>query len=295
MHPFVLSCCSTTDLTPEQYSALDLHYISLHFFLEGKEYIDDYGKTLPMRDFFEAMAAGARTATSQVTVGEFEAYFRGFLERGQDILHLALSSALSGCYQSACAARETLLEEFPERKICVVDSLCGSGGAAILMLDAAARRDRGESMDEIAAWLEACKLHVHHWLFTPDLSCFVRGGRVSATAGWIGTLLRLCPVIEANREGKLIPREKIRGKQRAMQALVRHMLCCAEGGAAYDGPCHISYANNLPEAQTLAQMVEEAFPKLRGKIVLNTVGTTLGSHCGPGMTALFFYGTERTL
>ena len=176
-----------------------------------------------------------------------------------------------------------------------MDSLCGSGGAAILMLDAAARRDRGESMDEIAAWLEARKLHVHHWLFTPDLSCFVRGGRVSATAGWIGTLLRLCPVIEANREGKLIPREKIRGKQRAMQALVRHMLCCAEGGAAYDGPCHISYANNLPEAQTLAQMVEEAFPKLRGKIVLNTVGTTLGSHCGPGMTALFFYGAERTL
>ena len=110
MHPFVLSCCSTTDLTPEQYSALDLHYISLHFFLDGKEYIDDYGKTLPMQDFFEAMAAGARTATSQVTVGEFEAYFRGFLERGQDILHLSLSSALSGCYQSACAARETLLE-----------------------------------------------------------------------------------------------------------------------------------------------------------------------------------------
>ena len=293
MHPFVLSCCSTTDLTPEQYSALDLHYISLHFFLEGKEYIDDYGKTLPMRDFFEAMAAGARTATSQVTVGEFEAYFRGFLERGQDILHLSLSSALSGCYQSACAARETLLEEFPERKICVVDSLCGSGGAAILMLDAAARRDRGESMDEIAAWLEARKLHVHHWLFTPDLSCFVRGGRVSATAGWIGTLLRLCPVIEANREGKLIPREKIRGKQRAMRVLVEKMVSYAEGGMAYDGPCHISHADNLADAEQLAGMIEEKFPQLRGRIVINTVGTTLGSHCGPGMVALFFYGTER--
>ena len=161
------------------------------------------------------------------------------------------------------------------------------------MLEAACQRDAGRTMEETAAWIEARRLHVHHWLFTPELAYFVRGGRVSAAAGWIGTLLRLCPVIEANCEGKLIPREKIRGKQRAMRVLVEKMVSYAEGGMAYDGPCHISHADNLADAEQLAGMIEEKFPQLRGRIVINTVGTTLGSHCGPGMVALFFYGTER--
>ena len=124
--PYMLSCDSTTDLTLAQYAALDLHYVSLHFLLDGKEYPDDYGQSLPMKTFFDAMAAGATTGTSQVTTGEFELYFRQFLEQGSDILHVSLSSGLSGCYHSACAARDMLLEEFPERKIIVVDSLCGS-------------------------------------------------------------------------------------------------------------------------------------------------------------------------
>lgn len=125
--PYMLSCDSTTDLTLAQYAALNLHYVSLHFLLDGKEYPDDYGQSLPMKTFFDAMAAGATTGTSQVTTGEFELYFRQFLEQGSDILHVSLSSGLSGCYHSACAARDMLLEEFPERKIIVVDSLCGSG------------------------------------------------------------------------------------------------------------------------------------------------------------------------
>ena len=129
--PYMLSCDSTTDLTLAQYAALDLHYVSLHFLLDGKEYPDDYGQSLPMKTFFDAMAAGATTGTSQVTTGEFELYFRQFLEQGSDILHVSLSSGLSGCYHSACAARDMLLEEFPERKIIVVDSLCGSGGAPL--------------------------------------------------------------------------------------------------------------------------------------------------------------------
>lgn len=180
--PYMLSCDSTTDLTLAQYAALDLHYVSLHFLLDGKEYPDDYGQSLPMKTFFDAMAAGATTGTSQVTTGEFELYFRQFLEQGSDILHVSLSSGLSGCYHSACAARDMLLEEFPERKIIVVDSLCGSGGAAILMLEAARQRDAGRTMEETAAWIEARRLHVHHWLFTPELAYFVRGGRVSAAA-----------------------------------------------------------------------------------------------------------------
>lgn len=291
--PYMLSCDSTTDLTLAQYAALDLHYVSLHFLLDGKEYPDDYGQSLPMKTFFDAMAAGATTGTSQVTTGEFELYFRQFLEQGSDILHVSLSSGLSGCYHSACAARDMLLEEFPERKIIVVDSLCGSGGAAILMLEAARQRDAGRTLEETAALIEARRLHVHHWLFTPELAYFVRGGRVSAAAGWIGTLLRLCPVIEANCEGKLIPPgENSRQAARLARSCGENGRIC-RGRHAYDGPCHISHADNLADAESAGRHDRREIPQLRGRIVINTVGTTLGSHCGPGMVALFFYGTER--
>ena len=121
-----------------------------------------------MKTFFDAMAAGATTGTSQVTTGEFELYFRQFLEQGSDILHVSLSSGLSGCYHSACAARDMLLEEFPERKIIVVDSLCGSGGAAILMLERRVSAMRAGPWRRPPPWIEARRLHVHHWLFTPE-------------------------------------------------------------------------------------------------------------------------------
>ncbi|MFR8914239.1 MAG: DegV family protein [Oscillospiraceae bacterium] len=127
--PYMLSCDSTTDLTLAQYAALDLHYVSLHFLLDGKEYPDDYGQSLPMKTFFDAMAAGATTGTSQVTTGEFELYFRQFLEQGSDILHVSLSSGLSGCYHSACAARTCCWRNSRSGKSSL--STCGSGGAAI--------------------------------------------------------------------------------------------------------------------------------------------------------------------
>lgn len=294
MNDYIISCCSTTDLTPEEFQARDIHYISFHFLLDGKEYIDDLGKTMPLSEFYDAMAKGAETKTSQVSIGEFMDYFRGFLDAGKDILHVSFSSGMSGCYQSACTARDLLLSDYPERTICVIDSLSGSGGAALLVKGAADRRDAGESLEQVQQWIETQKLGVHHWLFTPDLSFFVRGGRVSAAAGWIGTLLKLCPLVGANSEGKLIPREKIRGKLRAIQALVEKMKAFAHGGTEYGERCQISHANNPEDARRVAQALETVFPKLRGKISIEAIGTTLGSHCGPGTVALFFFGAPRT-
>ena len=287
--PYMLSCDSTTDLTLAQYAALDLHYVSLHFLLDGKEYPDDYGQSLPMKTFFDAMAAGATTGTSQVTTGEFELYFRQFLEQGSDILHVSLSSGLSGCYHSACAARDMLLEEFPERKIIVVDSLCGSGGAAILMLEAARQRDAGRTMEETAAWIEARRLHVHHWLFTPELAYFVRGGRVSAAAALFGTMLSIKPVMHVDDQGRLIPVSKARGRKASLTALVDKM---AE--TAID-PEHqtvfISHGDCLEDARFVADEVRR---RLGVKTIhINYVGPVIGNHSGPGTMALFFLGKER--
>lgn len=293
MNEYILSCCSTTDLTPAQFQKRDIHYICFHFTLDGKEYLDDF-TSVPLTEFYNEMARGARTTTSQVSVGEFLPYFRGFLQEGKDILHISLSSGLSGSYGSACIARDMLSAEFPERKIYIVDSLCGGGGTAILMQDLADMRDAGADIETALQWVEANKLQMHHCFFTPDLSYLVRGGRISAAAGWIGTLLNLCPLIEANAEGKLVPAKKIRGKRRAIEAIADKMITHAYGGEKYSERCHICHANNPEDANAVAALIERYFPKLCGKIDINAIGTTLGSHCGPGTVALFFFGTPRT-
>ena len=287
--PYMLSCDSTTDLTLAQYAALDLHYVSLHFLLDGKEYPDDYGQSLPMKTFFDAMAAGATTGTSQVTTGEFELYFRQFLEQGSDILHVSLSSGLSGCYHSACAARDMLLEEFPERKIIVVDSLCGSGGAAILMLEAARQRDAGRTMEETAAWIEARRLHVHHWLFTPELAYFVRGGRVSAAAALFGTMLSIKPVLHVDDTGHLVPVSKTRGRKASLLSLVDRMAESAVDPAGQT--IFISHGDCEADAEFVADEVRRRFGVQ--DIHINYVGPVIGNHSGPGTLALFFLGSRR--
>lgn len=278
-----------------QYAALDLHYVSLHFLLDGKEYPDDYGQSLPMKTFFDAMAAGATTGTSAGhDPGNSSCISGSFWSRGATSCMFRSRLACRAAIIPPAAARDMLLEEFPERKIIVVDSLCGSGGAAILMLEAARQRDAGRTMEETAAWIEARRLHVHHWLFTPELAYFVRGGPGQRCGGLDRHAPASVPCDRGKLRGQADPAgENSRGKQRALRVLVEKMVSYAEGGMAYDGPCHISHADNLADAEQLAGMIEEKFPQLRGRIVINTVGTTLGSHCGPGMVALFFYGTER--
>ena len=132
-HSFVLSCCSTADLSKDHFETRDIHYICFHYFLDGKEYPDDLGQSIPFHDFYQAMVNGAETKTSQVSIGEFTAYFRPFLEEGKDILHVTLSTGISGVYNSATSAAEILREEFPDRKIYIVDSLGASSGYGLLM------------------------------------------------------------------------------------------------------------------------------------------------------------------
>ena len=191
MNDFVLSCCSTADLTAEHFAARDIHYICFHYSLNGKQYADDLGKSMPFDQFYQAMADGAETQTSQVNVEEFTAYFTPFLEQGKDILHVTLSSGISGVYNSACVAREELLQKYPDRKIYIVDSLGASSGYGLLMDTAATKRDEGLTAEELAAWIEENRLYLHHWFFSTDLSSYVRGGRISKAAAVFGGLLEI--------------------------------------------------------------------------------------------------------
>lgn len=293
MANYVLSCCSTADLSEEHFLSRDIHYICFHYMLDGKPYSDDLGKSMPFDKFYEAMAAGAETRTSQVNADEFIEYFSPFLDQGLDILHVSLSSGISGVYNSACIARDELSAKYPDRKIYVVDSLGASSGYGLLMDKLADLRDQGMELDALRDWAEAHKLHLHHWFFSTDLTFYVKGGRISRASGWFGTMLKICPLLNMDDLGRLIPRMKIRGKNKVIHEIVRMMEEHAEGGLHYNGKCYLSNSACLEDAKAVAKLVEERFPNLNGPVVINSVGTTIGSHTGPGTVALFFWGDQR--
>lgn len=293
MADYVLSCCSTADLSKEYFTARDIKYVCFHFELGGTEYLDDLGISVPPAELYRRMVAGEGTKTSQVPVKEYEDLFEESLSQGKDVIHLTLSSGISGSYNSACIARDEMQEKYPDRKIYVIDSLAASSGYGLLVDAAADRRDEGMSIDDLYAWIEENKLRVHHWFFSTDLTFYIRGGRVSKTAGFIGTIMNICPLLNVSNEGKLIPREKIRTKKKVIRRIVDLMRENADNGTDYTGKCFISQSECVDDAKAVADLIEAEFPKLDGKVQIYPIGATIGSHTGPGTVALFFFGKKR--
>ena len=293
MGNFVLCCDSTADLSKEHFERRDIHYVCFHFFLDGKEYFDDLGQSVPFDQFYQAMADGAETSTSQVNVDEYINFWKPMLEEGKDILHLCLSSGISGTINSAVNAARILEEDYPDRKIYVVDSLGASSGYGLIMETLADKRDEGMDLEELHTWVEEHKLNMHHWFFSTDLTFFVKGGRISKASGWFGGMLNICPLMNMDNEGHLVPRFKIPGKKKVVREIVKKMGEFADDGYEYAGKCFISNAGCYDDARAVADLIEEQFPNLNGKVVINSVGTTIGSHTGPGTVALFFWGSKR--
>ena len=294
MADYILSCCSTADLTREHFEKRDIRYICFHYMLDGKTYDDDLGQSMSFEEFYKAMENGADTRTSQVNIAEYTAYFEKMIAaENKDILHVSISSGLSGSSNSAREAAGLVMEAHPERKIVVVDSLAASSGFGLLMDTLADRRDAGATLDELADWTEQNKRKMHHWFFSTDLTFFIKGGRVSKTSGTIGMLLGICPLLNVDHEGHLIPRAKVRGKKRVIAEIVERMVQHAENGTAYSGKCYISQSACNEDARQVADLIERTFPKLNGPVLINDIGTTIGSHTGPGTVAVFFFGKER--
>lgn len=293
MADYILSCCSTADLSREHFEKRNISYLCFHFYLDGEHYYDDLGQSIPFDQFYQAMLDGADTKTSQLNVEEYAEYFEGFLKEGKDIVHVTLSSGLSGAYNSARIAAEDLREKYPERELYVVDSLGAASGFGLIMDKAADLRDEGMSAKDLAAWIEQNRLRMHHWFFSTDLTFYVKGGRVSKVSGWFGTALKICPLLNMDNIGKLVARQKVRTKPRVIEEIVKKMQEFADGGNAYTDKCYICHSACEEDAKAVAALVEERFPNLNGKVLINSIGTTIGSHTGPGTVALFFWGQER--
>ena len=293
MQNYILGCGSTVDLNEKHLKDRDIEVLPFHFRLGERDFSDDFGKSLAYKDLYAAMASGVPVKTSQTTAGEYEEAFRPYLESGKDVVHVTLSSGISGSYESCLLAKKTLEEEFPDRRVYVIDSLCASSGYGLLMDIAADYRDEGHTAAELAEYIGKTKLRVHHLFYSMDLSAYVRGGRISQTAGILGSLLRICPLLYVSPEGKLVIKKKLIGKKRAVAELISEMLKNADGGENYDGPCYLCNSECIEDANYTVGEIEKNFPALKGKCKIFDIGATIGCHTGTGTVAVFFLGTPR--
>lgn len=293
MADYILSASSTADHPRSFFEERGIPCLEFHYTMDGATYPDDLYESIEPHAFFQKIKEGAQPTTSQISVGDYVTAWEPFLKEGRDVLHVTLSSGISGTYNSACIARDQLLERYPERTLIVVDSLAASAGYGMLMEYLADLRDEGMGIHELAQWAEENKLRLNHWFFVSDLDCLKRGGRVSKTSALIATALKICPVMDVDYQGKLIPREKIRTKRKAISRLVDICLERIDDGAGYTGKCCISHSDCREDAEEVARQVAERVPALAGKIAIHDIGTVIGSHTGAGTVALFFMGEER--
>ena len=287
---YVITCCSTVDLTAERLAERNVKWVPFHFHLNGKDYPDDFGNSMSLEEFYRREKAGEKPTTSQVNVDEYIAFWTPFLEKGQDIFHAALSSGISGTYNSACIAAGEIREKYPERKILVLDTLCASAGFGLIVEEFADRRDEGMGIDDLFEYGMKLRGSVNHWFFTSDLTSLIRGGRISVAAGTVANILGICPVMTVNEKGGLEVSQKVRTKKRACQEVVNIMERRAQNGKDYNGRCYISYSNCPEDAECVKAGIEERFPALKDKVQLFRIGTTIGSHTGDATVALFFLG-----
>ena len=280
------SCC---DFTRSEYAKLDLSYVPLTLLYKG-ESLDSFTEPEELHAFYDGIRAGEMPTTSAVNPDSWANVMRPVLEAGQDVLCLAFSSALSTTYQSAVIAANELREEFPERTVHVVDTLCAALGQGLLVMHACKRRDAGMGLEELTAWVEENKHHLCHWVTVDDLNHLKRGGRVSATTAFVGGLLNIKPIIHLDAEGKLDTVSKVRGRKAAIDLLSDKVLELGEG---YDNETVAVAHGDCPEdAQALAEAIQAKCPFVKN-VHIGYVGGVIGAHTGPGVLVSFFLGKEK--
>lgn len=284
------SCCN---LLEDMIDDFGIHVLPLTFMVDGEDEVyQSYlkGERTDLKQFYTMMREGKVFKTSLPNLAESEALFRELLGSGRDVLYIAFSSGLSGTYQALSLMIAQLQEEFPERKIHVVDSLAASGGQGLLVWYAVQHARAGESIDQVRDWLEENKLHLAHWFTVDDLMFLFRGGRVSKTAAWAGTLLNIKPVLHVDDEGHLIPMEKVRGRKKSLNALIDHMEKSANKPIS-DQMVFITHGDCIEDAEYVAAKIKERFGVK--EVVINYVDPVIGAHSGPGTMALFFLADKR--
>ena len=287
MSEYVITTDNNSDL-PEKY--LKDHGVGcmyLSYSMDGKNYT--HGNFLPEHEFYETMRNGSMPTTAQVNPENAKALLEPYLKEGKDILHLSFSSGLSGTYNSMCIAAEELQEKYPERKIVVIDTLCASLGEGLIDYKALELQKEGKSLEEVAAWVEENKLHIMHNVTIDDLFHLHRGGRVSKASAIVGTMIQIKPIIHMDDHGELKVIGKERGRKKALTHIVDMAVKQSEG---WDNDIvMITHGDCKEDAEFVARQVEKKMGV--HNILINCIGTVIGSHTGPGVVAVFCMGNKR--
>ena len=278
---------SGADLSQQLLQQLDVKSVSLSLLFRGQTQEDKV--TDDIVEFYNALGQGEEAKTSAVNPEGWVHVIEHSLKEGKDALVLTFSSGLSTTYQSAVIAANDLLEQYPDRKIRVVDTRCASLGQGLFVYHVCKKRDEGLELEELAAWAEDHKLNLCHWFTVNDLMYLKRGGRVSAATALVGTMLQIKPVLHVDDEGHLINVAKARGRKASIEALAKKL--GQLGGNFDNSTCFISHGDCLEEAQYLAELLKTQYGVQEA--VIGYVGAVIGSHAGPGVLALFFLGDHR--
>lgn len=285
----VLLIDSCTDLPGSYVEKSGLNYIGFVCNFKGKEYKDDFGNTLSYKEFYAAVRNGEMPSTSQVNVYVYAEIFKKYVMEGKSIIHLGFSSALSGSLNNAKLAKDMVCEEVQDADITVVDSRSASLGEGLLAYYANEMLQKGASKDEVVSWLESNKLKMNHWFTVDDLGHLKRGGRVSGTAAFVGTLLDIKPIMHVNDEGRLVPVSKVKGRKKSIKTLfemLKENIVSPE-----EQVIAISHGDCIEDAEHLKEMIKKEY-KVKD-IIINEIGPVIGSHSGPGTLAVFFMGSRR--
>ena len=289
-YDFAIFTDSSADLGEDLVREMDIQVLPLSFTIQDRTY-HNYpdNHELDPHTFYKMLREGQTATTAAVNVEQYLQAMEPQLQAGRDVLVLAFSSGLSATCHSAQIAAQELSEQYPERKVYVVDSLCASLGQGLLVWYAARMKNEGRGIGEVRDWLEENKLHLCHWFTVDDLHFLKRGGRISSATAVLGTMLSIKPVMHVDDEGHLTKVGTARGRNASLKALVDHMAETAIDPAGQT--VFISHGDCEEDANKVAEDVKRRFGVQT--VVLNNVGPVIGAHSGPGTVALFFLGRHR--
>jgi len=292
MAELILSHEYVTDLPVSYLKENNLNSILFNYSIDGKGYKDDAFQSISAEEFYGMIKEGKEPVTSQVNAEEYKASLSKLLDEGKDVIHMSLSSGISGSYNSCRIAVEELKEEYPDRKIAGIDSLCASMGYGLLVHYAVQAKKEGKNFEELVAYIEGLRQNIHHWVAVEDLYHLKRGGRISGASAVIGTALNIKPLIVVTKEGKLLSIDKIRGRKKSIQELVKKMEETVDDVDGLD--VFISHSYCEKDATYLESLVKEKFPTV-GNILVNYIGPVIGAHTGTGTIALYYKGKAREI
>lgn len=294
MKDYIISCSSPVDVDFDYFMKRGVYVLFYNYIMDGMEYEDIMGRSKEKLDaFYGNLERGIRSYTSQVSIEKYVMYFEQLLKEQKDIVHIELGTGMTNSVLNALQAVELIKEKYPDVRIDVIDSLCSSTGYGMLVDTAIDLKHQGLAIDELEIWIKENRQRLHHQFFCTDLSFFKRSGRITMMTAIFGGIMKTCPIMRLNNEGKIVVYSKAFGKKNAIKKTIEEVMSHIKNGQDYHDKLWINHSNCPQVAEMLQQELIKVLPQYQNNIKIWNIGTTIGSHCGPGTVAVFFYGDER--